>query len=625
MTRYFFLFGLLFSFNLCVGQLGFCEGSKGDPIFQEDFGSGTGYGPALDPEITSYTYVTQDPQDGQYTISNQLGQQILSWHSYLPTYTLSNGRALIVNADYTSGQFFKTSISGLCENTSYEFSAYLINIYDPTSTACLNREIPINVRFEIWDETDTQLLKEGSTGVISSSASPKWEQYALTFKSESGQDKVILKMFNNGEGGCGNDLAIDDIIFRSCGDLTTISSPETNDTEFVVCEEETPVATILTATPDFSVYNTHVFQWQESVNSEIWSDIPGETGSIYNTPQLTSSKYYRVKVAEDQVNLNNNLCSSASEAFYIHVIKTPDPPLSLGDVSSCSNEPIPVLSVEIGEGETASWYDKPAGGNLLRGGSTTFQPDISGVYYVEAANLLYNCPASTRTAIEFTINESPQVEDEYLQLCPNSSLMLNAEVSGFNYQWSTGETSQSITINEAGDYRVTITSNQGCSAIKKFTISPIDDAEIESIASEGDSVIINPANSGTFEYSIDGINYQLSSVFNEVPSGVYTGYMRDMSGCKTVYKEFPHIVASKFITPNGDGYNDVFRLNGVSYFPASEIRVFDRYGKLLKSGSGEGFFWDGTLKGKNLPGGDYWYHILIEEYGVLKGHFSLKR
>ena len=101
--------------------------------------------------------------------------------------------------------------------------------------------------------------------------------------------------------------------------------------------------------------------------------------------------------------------------------------------------------------------------------------------------------------------------------------------------------------------------------------------------------------------------------------------MRDLSACNTVTREFPHIVIPKFITPNGDGYNDTFSINGLEYFPSSEIRIFDRYGKLLKAGAGETFTWNGTLESRALPSNDYWYHIIIEGFKTLKGSFSLKR
>ena len=79
------------------------------------------------------------------------------------------------------------------------------------------------------------------------------------------------------------------------------------------------------------------------------------------------------------------------------------------------------------------------------------------------------------------------------------------------------------------------------------------------------------------------------------------------------------------ITPNGDGYNDNFNLNGVDYFSASVIAIFDRYGTLITTGSGAGFKWDGSFNGQQLPEGEYWYRIRIAEFKEIKGHFSLLR
>ena len=616
--RFSLLFFLLLLCNYSYAQLGFCEGSKGDPIFHEDFEAAT----ELPSGTTSYSYVNQDPQDGEYTVSNQIGNFITSWHSSLPPNTISNSNALIVNASFNSGRFYRTEISGLCENTTYEFSAFLMNVYDRSSMVCENGGIPINVRFEIWDETDSNLLKEGNTGNIPSLNSPEWEQYALTFQTEPGQEAVILKMFNNGEGGCGNDLAIDDIIFRSCGDLTTVTS-ENGINRLDVCAEDAPVSLSLEATPDFSVYNSHAYQWQESNDNENWSDIPGENDEVYNTSALNATRYFRVKVAEDPVNLNTNLCSSVSEIFTVNILKTPNPPEGDGNVSICSDEEIPELNVEVEENETANWYD--AGNNLIAENTDSYLPESEGVYYVEAINEGFECEPSSRIAINFIINESPQVDDEVLQLCNGGNLILNAGLARVTFEWSTGETTEEIEIDTPGNYSVILTTAEGCSISKNFEVNQVDIAAIESVNSDLRNIIVTPVNEGDFEYSLDGNSYQTSNIFTAVPGGIYTVYMRDLSACNTVTREFPHIVIPKFITPNGDGYNDTFSINGLEYFPSSEIRIFDRYGKLLKAGAGENFNWNGTLESRALPSNDYWYHIIIEGFKTIKGSFSLKR
>ena len=617
-------FNLLLLIFLCsnsvFSQLEFCPGSKGDAIFHEDFSTGS-----LAAGTTNYKYVTGDPYDGEYTISDRISQDIGSWHSFLPKTAVSNGRALIVNASYTSGRFYQTQITGLCENTTYEISAFLMNVYDPTSSVCDDGGIPINVKFQIWDETDTALLKGGNTGDISSTNSPVYKQYALTFRTKPGQNSVILKMFNNGVGGCGNDLAIDDIIFRSCGDLTKITSQGNSEPEFAVCESEAPVSLTLTATPDFTVYNQHAFQWQESNDNENWQDIPGETNSDFTSPALNSSKYYRVKVAEAAVNLNDNLCSSASEAFFINIVETPEAPLSNGDKVICNGEVLPTLSVQVQAGETVNWYDAEVGGNQIAAGTITFTPDTQGSFYAEAFKLGFNCIGSIRTSVSLTINETPQVQDEVLQLCENGELPLDAGVENMQYEWSTGQTSKGITISEQGNFSVIITTNARCSVTKRFEIHAVNVAKIEAIISEENTVTIKPANAGEFEYSLDGVTFQVSNTFQMVPGGIHTAFMRDLQSCNTVSEEFPHIVVPKFISPNNDGYNDRFELKGVEYFNSSEIRIFNRYGKLLIMGRGQNFSWDGTFNDKNLPASDYWYEIFIEDYKKIKGHFSLIR
>lgn len=606
-------------------QLGFCSGSKGDPIFQEDFGTGTGTGEEFPPGITNYTFVEGDPNDGQYTVSDEIGTRFATWYSSFPQTTISNGRALIVNADYTAGRFYRTEISALCANTTYEFSAFLMNVHKSNTGVCPGGDIPINIRFEIWDETDSILLKSGDTGNINSSSTPKWEQYALTFSSEPGQDTVILKMYNNGEGGCGNDLAIDDIIFRSCGDLTTITSAETSDGGLSVCEEDAPATINLHANPDNSVYEEHYFQWQRSPDAENWQDIPGATGANYQATGIDSSVYFRVKVAEDPVNLSSNTCSSASEAFFVQIAEAPEAPISNGDITICSDETIPTLSVEAAEDEIVYWYDAAPGGEIVAENTSSFLPETEGTYYAEARKEDFNCAASPRTAVQLTINEIPQVNDEVLQICPESSLTIDAGLAGLEYEWNSGETTQQITIDSPGNYSVLLTNQNGCSITKNILVENVVNAEISEIISEEASVTIMPVTEGEFLYSLDGVEFQTSNIFEFVPGGIYTAYIKDTQSCNIDSREFPHLVIPNFITPNNDGYNDSFKINGIEYFDHSEIQIYDRYGKLLKAGRGENFNWEGKLNDIDLPADDYWYLIRISGFPDRKGNFSLIR
>jgi len=64
----------------------------------------------------------------------------------------------------------------------------------------------------------------------------------------------------------------------------------------------------------------------------------------------------------------------------------------------------------------------------------------------------------------------------------------------------------------------------------------------------------------------------------------------------------------------------------IDFNNASEIYIFDRYGKLLKQLDPITDGWDGTYLGKPMPATDYWFRVYLSEDGrEFKGHFSLIR
>ena len=603
-----------------TAQLGFCSGNSGDPIFTETFGVGATT--SLPVGTTSYSYTTGAPNDGSYNVSSNTNW--FGWHDIVDHTTGdTNGRMLVINADFTSGEFYRTAVSGLCENTTYEFSSWMINLL-PTSL-CGGAGIPISVKFEIWDNTNTNLLASGDTGSIGGTSSPNWQQYALVFQTLPSQTSVILKMLNNGVGGCGNDLALDDIVFKSCGD--TVAIEDTSSMSLVnICEDDIPYSTTLTATPDFTIFSSHFYQWQESLDGINWIDIPGETNNNYTPGLVSSTMFYRVKVAEAAVNVNNDSCNSASEIYEIRVIPFPNPPTSNGDLIICENDTTPLV-VTVQTDETVNWYDANTGGNLLLSNSTTYSPTASGIYYAEAETLAGGCLSTTRTAVQMDYLVIPEVSDETLLFCENTNIILNANPTNpslvTSYLWNNGETTEQIVVTDPRIYSVLV-SNNSCSVTKTITLSQIDNPIIESVTSSGTNIIVSTSNTGDFLYSIDGITFQSNSTFYNIEGGQYTIYVKHQECDQVLTAQHIHFYIPQFFTPNGDGVNDTFNLKGIEFYSASQVSIFDRYGKLLKNGVNTSLSWDGTYNGSALPTGDYWYVIIIENQ-KFTGHFTLKR
>ena len=197
--------------------------------------------------------------------------------------------------------------------------------------------------------------------------------------------------------------------------------------------------------------------------------------------------------------------------------------------------------------------------------------------------------------------------------------------------WSTGETSQKIIITNPGDYSVTVTKNNGtltCSSTKTFKVILSEIATISSIQTEdwtdNENVItVLTQQNDNYQYSIDGINYQTSNTFTNLPIGFYTVYVKDE--CGIVNQNVVLLNYPKFFTPNNDRYNDYWKIKFSSLEPNLMVTIFDRYGKLITVLDAKSQGWDGTYNGNPLFADDYWFIVKRQNGQEYKGHFSLKR
>jgi len=148
----------------------------------------------------------------------------------------------------------------------------------------------------------------------------------------------------------------------------------------------------------------------------------------------------------------------------------PDVPAPTGsDRAICANESDHTLTVTVGDGLTADWYDSDSDGNLLAGGTTSYSPEFAGTYYTVARDILSGCTSSTRTSVILTISPLPSAPTVNLEhpTCTSSTgkiTVTSPTGTGFTYSKDGIDYSNTTGIFDvtAGDYTVTARNSDGC-------------------------------------------------------------------------------------------------------------------------------------------------------------------
>ena len=223
--------------------------------------------------------------------------------------------------------------------------------------------------------------------------------------------------------------------------------------------------------------------------------------------------------------------------------------------------------------------------------------------------------------------------DDSVILCENNNVQVDAG-SGYDaYLWSTGETNESIIIQNPGNYSVTVSENFGtltCSTTKNFTVVLSNPATISGLiptdwTSTNNTITVNITGLGDYEYSLNGIDYQDSNLFTNLENGEYTVYVRDKNGCGVNSEDIYLLMHPKYFTPNGDGYNDFWKIKFSENEPNLTVKIFDRYGKFIKELDANSIGWDGTYQGQKAVSSDFWFLVIRENGKEHRGHFSLIR
>lgn len=237
--------------------------------------------------------------------------------------------------------------------------------------------------------------------------------------------------------------------------------------------------------------------------------------------------------------------------------------------------------------------------------------------------------------VSFKLIVLPYLSDtRQVNLCENQVTVLNPGSGFLSYQWSTGQTSQSIVVSQSGQYTVDVVKaypSGNCTAqfiydVVVSTAPEIDHLNLVDWSYDENSieVVLTNGNSGNYLYSIDNINFQLSPLFTNLGVGHYTVYVKDLY-CGGDSRTASLLYYPKFFTPNGDGINDFWKVYYSDSEPGMKTYIYDRFGKLITSFMPESRGWDGSLNGKQLPSTDYWFVVERIDGRQHKGHFAMKR
>ncbi|MDA9875614.1 gliding motility-associated C-terminal domain-containing protein [Flavobacteriaceae bacterium] len=183
---------------------------------------------------------------------------------------------------------------------------------------------------------------------------------------------------------------------------------------------------------------THVWNGSITANSSTYTWSTGDTSETISVTPTETTEYWV------DVTTNGVTCRK-----YVTInVTAPAAPTGDAEQTFCDAATVADLTVT---GDNIQWYDAATGGNLLD--STTALTDGQMVYASQTVN---GCESTDRLEVSVLVQEINLDLGEDIVACQGETITLDAGSGYDSYLWSTGETTQTISVTEAGSYSVTI-------------------------------------------------------------------------------------------------------------------------------------------------------------------------
>ncbi|MBC9933545.1 PKD domain-containing protein, partial [Chitinophaga qingshengii] len=425
------------------------------------------------------------------------------------------GGMLVANSSIKKKAFYQRTINNLCPGSVYNFSAWFMNVNGIevfNKTCARASDTPpdgyhyAGVTFILTDPvTNTELKRFNTNDVSMNLAYPEWQQYGGSFKIPAGKTSVKLTILNNNPGGCGNDIAIDDIQFTYCSPDLFAYVDGLKDEKRIKDQICGGAPLNLTAYLEPASYFTNpVYQWEMSTVSATGpyspisngamntGSVSGATtpvlsftaGALKGDPNVSKVYYFRVNITEkDNVSLGN--CAAPSRPVEITVL--PQPQISVTGNEICNGQQ---AHLEVTGGYTSYfWKVDP----LVNGTKLDVSPNVTTTYEVVGEKTYGNnkvCRDSNRAQI--VVYPKPIVNVTLVTpktICQGeeAKLEIEKENSKYTISWQyngviiPGETGTSITHTPTQVTDLTATPpvrNIYTVIVKNGVCAPQDQAEV---------------------------------------------------------------------------------------------------------------------------------------------------
>jgi len=205
-------------------------------------------------------------------------------------------------------------------------------------------------------------------------------------------------------------------------------------------------------------------------------------------------------------------------------------------------------------------------------------------------------------------------EDDAVELAP-----LAVDFPHNSYLWSTGETTHTITVTEAGTYKLTaFNTENGCKGEDEITVRQAPKPAVGLPEEYGlcmdepdPSVILKPTGRSGYLYYWPQVA-DSSQQITVTQLGTYTVMVTNTEGCtiekttEVLDKCEPRLVIPSAFSPDGNGINDVLDIIGL-YLTDFDLKIYNRWGEVIFASSNLDHKWDGRYKDVKVQPGVYAY------------------